>query len=176
MRNLTSSHRPAHGLTIALAAAALVLACGTLTTSAAQDAGGGEQAPQSEIERFCGNIADAARDRRYALQTKQLEDLRAEVDQRIAALEAKRAEYEDWLQRREKFMQKARESVVDIYSRMRPDAAAAQLSVLRADLAAALLIKLDARKAGVILNEMDPKAAAALTSIMADAARPKDPS
>ena len=37
-------------------------------------------------------------------------------------------------------------------------------------------MKLDARKASVILNEMDGKAAAALTGVIADAARRVDPS
>ena len=58
----------------------------------------------SEIERFCGNIADAARDRRYVLQAKELEKLQAEIDQRMQALEAKRAEYEVWMTKREAFL------------------------------------------------------------------------
>ena len=55
----------------------------------------------TEIERFCSNIADAARDRRYALQAKELATLQQEVDKRIKLLEEKRAEYESWLKRRE---------------------------------------------------------------------------
>ena len=42
----------------------------------------------TEVERFCSNIADAARDRRYALQTKELQALQQEIDKRIKALEA----------------------------------------------------------------------------------------
>ena len=37
-----------------------------------------EKAPdQSEIQRFCSNIADAARDRRYSLQAQELKQLQA---------------------------------------------------------------------------------------------------
>ena len=129
----------------------------------------------TEIERFCSNIADAARDRRYALQTQELLALQQEVDKRIKTLEEKRGEYEDWLKRREEFLAMAEAGVVKIYAGMRPDAAAERLAELDATLAAAILMKLDARKAGVILNEMERKAAAMLTGIMASAARRTDP-
>lgn len=135
-----------------------------------------EAASESDVERFCSNIADAARDRRYTLQAAELKQLQDEVDKRIAALEAKRAEYESWLKRREIFLARAEDGVVKIYTDMKPDAAAEQLAVVNADLAAAILMKLEPRKAGVILNEMDTKAAAKLTGIMASAARRVDPS
>ncbi len=129
----------------------------------------------TEIERFCSNIADAARDRRYALQAQELVSLQKEVDSRIKALEEKRAEYESWMKRREEFLALAEDGVVKIYGGMRPDAAAERLAELDAVLAAGILMKLDARKAGVILNEMQPKVAATLTGIMANAARRSDP-
>lgn len=132
-------------------------------------------AEPSEIERFCSNIADAARDRRYALQAQELETLQKDVDKRIKLLEEKRAEYEDWLKRRNDFLSKAEDNVVDIYSAMKPDAAAERLAELDAALAAGILMKLEARKAGVILNEMERKAAAALTVIMVSATRKEDP-
>lgn len=130
----------------------------------------------NDVERFCTNIADAARDQRYALQAEELRNLQAEIDARITALEEKRAEYEEWLRRRETFLAKAQDNVVDIYGRMRPDAAAERLTELGPELAAGILMKLDARRAGIIMNEMETKAAAGVTSIMASAARPKDPS
>ncbi len=129
----------------------------------------------SEIEKFCTGIADAARDRRYTLQAMELKKLQEDVDKRIAALEAKRKEYQDWMDRREKFLEQAQDNVVKIYASMKPDAAAERLAVLNIELAAGILMKLEARKAGVILNEMNSKAAAALTGIMASAARREDP-
>jgi flagellar motility protein MotE (MotC chaperone) len=130
----------------------------------------------TEIERFCSNIADAARDRRYTLQAKELAILQQEVDKRIKLLEEKRAEYESWLKRRDDFLARAEDGVVKIYAGMRPDAAAERLAELDVTLAAGILMKIDARKAGVILNEMERKAAATLTGIMASTARKTDPS
>jgi flagellar motility protein MotE (MotC chaperone) len=129
----------------------------------------------SEIEKFCTGIADAARDRRYVLQAMELKKLQEDVDKRIAALEAKRLEYEEWMARREKFLAMAQENVVKIYGSMKPDAAAERLAELNVQLAAGILMKLETRKAGVILNEMNSKAAATLTSIMVHAARRSDP-
>jgi flagellar motility protein MotE (MotC chaperone) len=129
----------------------------------------------TEVERFCSNIADAARDRRYVLQTEELQALQQEVDKRIKLLEEKRAEYESWLKRREDFLARAEDGVVKIYSGMRPDAAAERLAEMDATLAAGILMKLEARKAGVILNEMERKAAAMLTGVMATASRRNDP-
>jgi flagellar motility protein MotE (MotC chaperone) len=130
----------------------------------------------TEIERFCSNISDAARDRRYALQTQELETLRKDIDERVKLLEEKRAEYEAWLKRRDDFLAKVQDNVAKIYATMKPDAAAERLAAVNEEVAAGILMKLDSRKAGVILNEMDRKAAAELTRIMASAARKEDPS
>lgn len=157
-------------------AAALVAAGATLNGSSALSqavASGGQIT--DEIREFCTNIADAAKDRRYALQLKELEALKKDIDTRVAQLEAKRAEYEEWLRRREAFMTSAEQGVVDIYSKMKPDAAAERLADVEPMLAAAILMKLNTRQAGIILNEMNRKAAAELTGIMAAASRPQDP-
>ncbi len=130
---------------------------------------------ESEVQRFCSNIADAARDRRYSLQAAELKELQSEVDRRIATLEQKRTEYEEWLKRREVFLARAEDSLVKIYAGMKPDAAAERLAGINIELAAAILMKLDSRKASVILNEMDTKAAAALTGVIGSAARRVDP-
>lgn len=128
-----------------------------------------------EVREFCANVIDAARDRRYAVQMQELEALRKEIDDRVAALEAKRAEYEEWLRKRDQVIERAEDSVVGIYSRMKPDAAAARLEKLDASLAAAIILKLNHRQAGIILNEMDARAAARLTGIIADVAKTEDP-
>jgi flagellar motility protein MotE (MotC chaperone) len=131
---------------------------------------------QSEIERFCSNITDKARELRHQLQVRELETLQEDVNQRIALLEEKRQEYEDWVARREAFIAKAEQSLVEIYARMRPDAAAERMAAINPELAASILMKLDPRQAGVVLNEMESGAAARLTSIIAAAARRTDPS
>jgi flagellar motility protein MotE (MotC chaperone) len=129
-----------------------------------------------EVQRFCSNIVDAARDRRYALQAEELKKLQADIDERVKALEAKRLEYEEWLKRRDDFLAKAEDNVVKIYAKMKPDAAAERLAQVKVELAAGILMKLDVRQASTILNEMDAKAAATITGIMASAARKVDPS
>jgi len=157
------------------AVVAVMLAVGPGATQV-RDPSSIAEKPDDEIQRFCGNIADEARDRRYSLQAAELQQLQKDVDERIRRLEEKRAEYEGWVTRRETFMQQAQANVVQIYTRMRPEAAAGQLTQLRTEMAASILMKLDPRVASVILNEMDMKAAATLTSIMVMAARPEDPS
>lgn len=129
-----------------------------------------------EIREFCSNIADAAKDRRYALQVQELEKLKKDIDVRVEKLEAKRAEYEKWLKRRDDFLARAEDNVVEIYSKMKPDAAAERLASVDPVLAAGILMKLDPREAGVILNEMKTKPAAELTGVMAAVANPRDPS
>jgi flagellar motility protein MotE (MotC chaperone) len=117
--------------------------------------------------QYCRSIANPAADARYARQVDALTALGKDIDARIAALEKKRAEYEEWVARRQDFLSKADESVVAIYSQMRPDAASQQIAIMDAEAAAAILSKLSPRTASAILNEMDPTTAAHLTNVMA---------
>ncbi len=149
----------------------------------AQNAVGQQQplgsATEAEIRQFCTGIADAARDQRYLLQKQELDQLQADVDSRIAILEERRAEYEDWLTRRNEFMQQAEGQLVEIYRKMAPDAAAPQLEETNVMLAAAIIMKLPPRQSSLILTEMSPAKAAQVASIMSSAGNPntsKDPS
>lgn len=136
-------------------------------------------ASADEIREFCTNIADAARDQRYLLQKQELENLQKDVDERIKTLEARRAEYEDWLTRRNAFLKQAEGGLVEIYRKMKPDAAAAQLAELNPQIASAIVMKLPPRQSSTILGEMPADKAALLTRIIAVAGDPntsKDPS
>ncbi|MCR6501043.1 MotE family protein [Shinella sp. CPCC 101442] len=136
-------------------------------------------ASADEIRAFCTNIADAARDQRYLLQKQELETLQKDVDERIKVLEARRAEYEDWLNRRNAFLKQAEGGLVEIYRKMKPDAAAAQLAELNPQIASAIVMKLPPRQSSTILGEMPADKAALLTRIIAVAGDPntsKDPS
>ncbi|MBV2144334.1 MotE family protein [Falsochrobactrum sp. TDYN1] len=124
-----------------------------------------------EIRAFCGNIDDQAADARYSLQAKQLADLKIEVEKRMQALEEKRKEYEIWLKRRDEFVSKAQDSLVDIISKMKPDAAAAQMTLIGDEAAAALILKLNPRVSSVILNEMPPENAAKLARVIVGSQR-----
>jgi flagellar motility protein MotE (MotC chaperone) len=128
-------------------------------------------AVDGNAQDYCTNIADAAADARFARQAAALVALEKEIDERIAQLEARQAEFKEWLAKRENFMRKADESVVAIFTQMRPDAAAQQMAVMGDGAAAAILAKLNPRIASAILNEMDPAKAAQLTNTMAGLAR-----
>jgi flagellar basal body L-ring protein FlgH len=97
---------------------------------------------REEIKAFCANIADAARDQRYLLQKEELRNSRRQVDERIAVLETRKSEYEDWLKKRNEFLKQAEAGLTDIYKKMKPDAAAAQLELLDPNLASAIIMKL----------------------------------
>jgi flagellar motility protein MotE (MotC chaperone) len=137
------------------------------------------QTSENEVSQFCNNIANAARDRRYALQKQDLDKLQTEINDRIAVMEKRKAEYEDWLGRRDAFMKQAENGLVDIFKTMKPDTAAPQLEEMQTGLAAAIIMRLPSRQSGLILSEMTAKKAAAVASIIASAADPntsKDPS
>jgi flagellar motility protein MotE (MotC chaperone) len=125
------------------------------------------QPAQTEAQQYCVNITGAAVDARYAWQAKKLAELEAQIKSRIAELEAKQAEYKDWIDRREALAKKAEENLVGIYAHMRPEVAATQLAALDDDMAAAVLGQLNPRIASAILNEFQPEQAARLANVMA---------
>jgi flagellar motility protein MotE (MotC chaperone) len=120
---------------------------------------------------YCASVADAAADARIAWQKAKLAEIEREIAKRIAALEAKTAEYKSWLQRRDEFLKRANTALVQIYTQMEPDAAALQLVSMDEETAAALLTKLDPQNASAILNEMQADKAARLTATISGAAR-----
>lgn len=134
---------------------------------------------EEEIRQFCTNIAEPARDRRYLLQKQELEKLQADVDARIAVLENRRVEYEDWLKRRNDFLKQAEAGLIEIYKTMKPDAAGPQLQEIDVEIAAAIIMKLPPRQSGLILSEMNPDKAAMVAAIITSASdknTSKDPS
>ena len=126
-------------------------------------------ASQDEISRFCGNIDSQAADARFELQSQQLQQLRAQIDERIKVLEEKRQDYENWLNKRNEFLAKAQDSLVNIISKMRPDAAAAQLALVDDFAAASRILKLSPRVSSAIMNELPPEKSANLTKVLVSA-------
>jgi flagellar motility protein MotE (MotC chaperone) len=164
------SHRIAAALAVAtLSAAALLGVAGASAAEAkkAADAQPARRDPQTDAQRYCDNVGAAAADARLAWQTKQLRDLEGQIKQRIADLAAKQADYQKWVEHREALLKKAEDSLVGIYSHMRPEAAAAQISAMDDETAAAVLTELNARTASAILNEMDAARAARLANALA---------
>jgi flagellar motility protein MotE (MotC chaperone) len=129
-----------------------------------------ELAPEgggSVVQQYCSNVRDAAADARFAWQMEALREVEKQVEERIAALDARQAEFEDWLRRREELALRAKETLVAVYANMRPDAAAEQLAILEDDEAAAVLTNLVPRTASAIMTEMQPERAARLAIAMA---------
>jgi len=120
---------------------------------------------------YCVNIASAAADARFAWQKKAIADMEQQIAKRLAQLEEKTAELQKWVARRDEFSSKASETVLRIYQRMRPDAAARQLTALDEETAAAVLTKLEPRVASLILNDMDPGRAARLAATISNAGK-----
>jgi flagellar motility protein MotE (MotC chaperone) len=128
----------------------------------------------NEVALFCSNVADPAVDARLAWQLKELEKTENQLRERIAEVEAKRAEYEKWMALRDDFLKKAEASVVEIYSRMKPDAAATQIAGMADETAAAVLAKLSPRSSSAIFNEMDTARAAHLADLLGGMRRVDD--
>ena len=122
-----------------------------------------------EVRMFCANNASTADAARIAWQASKLEEVEARLQEKIAELEAKRAEFQEWLRKRDEAMKMARQSVVEIYSKMDPEAAASELVQMDDAMAAAVLSKLNPRTASAILDQMDPARAAHLTDEMVGA-------
>lgn len=128
--------------------------------------------PDSDLaQRYCVNIADEAAEARIAWEKAKLAEAEQQIDKRIAALDAKTAEYRTWLERREKFSRKVTQELVQIYAKMEPDAAAMQLVSMDEEAAASILAKLDPRNSSAILNEMQPAKGARLAATLVGAAR-----
>ncbi|WP_027556640.1 MotE family protein [Bradyrhizobium sp. Cp5.3] len=130
--------------------------------------------PDNEVALFCSNVADPAVDARLAWQLKELEKAENLLRERIAEVEAKRAEYEQWMALRDEFLKKAEANVVEIYSRMKPEAAATQIAGMADETAAAVLAKLGPRNSSAIFNEMDSARAAHLADLLGGMRRVDD--
>ncbi|WP_375312952.1 MotE family protein [Bradyrhizobium sp. A5] len=128
----------------------------------------------SDAALFCSNVADPAVDARLAWQLKELEKAETLLRERIAEVEAKRAEYEKWMALRDDFLKKAEAQVVEIYSRMKPDAAATQIAGMADETAAAVLAKLSPRNSSAIFNEMETARAAHLADLLGGMRRVDD--
>jgi flagellar motility protein MotE (MotC chaperone) len=129
---------------------------------------------ENEIVKFCSNIVDPAIDARLAWQLKELDKAETRLRDRIAEVEAKRAEYEKWMALREEFLKKAEASVVEIYSRMRPESAATQIAGMTDEMAAAVLAKLSPKSSSAIFDEMDSARAAHLADLLGGMRRVDD--
>jgi len=122
-----------------------------------------------DTSRFCKNIDDSAAEAHFELRRRELETLRTQLDERIEILEQKRQEYEVWLKKRDDFLAKTQDSFVEIISKMKPDAASAQLALVDDMTVAGLMLKLKPATASKLMNELPAEKAANITHILSSA-------
>ena len=153
----------------AFIAAVLGLGAASAQAAAPAAAAPAAQAPPgpAEAQRFCQNVAAAAADARFALQTRKLNELEDGIAQRLAALESKEAEVKAVLDAHDAAKRQAEAALLAIYAKMTPDAAARQVAVLDDALAAAELRGLNARQSSAILDEIPSERAAKLVDAIA---------
>ena len=118
------------------------------------------------VENYCGAIANSAASARPAWQEQRITALQAELVAKIAEVDAKTAELRDWVGRREALLNKAGEDFVTIYSKMKPEAASAQMQEMDDETAAALLLKMKPAVASAVMNEMNAARAARLSDLL----------
>jgi flagellar motility protein MotE (MotC chaperone) len=138
----------------------VVVACGSAQAQA--------RAVPKEQQQFCTNIAASSETLRLERRRKELADLEAEVGKRLEALETRQNELRVLVDRLDAFERTASEALLGLYSRMKPDAAAAQIAELDEDLGAALVLQLKPKVSSAILGEMNSARAAALARKISD--------
>jgi flagellar motility protein MotE (MotC chaperone) len=148
-----------------LVAAALWLGAGM--TCGAQDNAKTKAATESEIARYCVNIAPSAAEARLSYQLATLTALDAKVKQALDELDKREQETRDWVLKRQELMKAASDDMVAVYTKMTAEAAAAQIDTMDDALGASLLSKLKPQAAAAILDEMDPEKASHLMALIA---------
>ncbi len=109
---------------------------------------------------YCSNNLASAAEARIASKRKALLELEERIEKKSAELSRLTADARDWVDRREKGRAMSRDSLVDAYSKMRPEAAAQQIGAMSDDVAVSIIMKLNARAASAIMNEMGADRAA----------------
>ena len=130
---------------------------------------------ESTAMEFCRNIAAPAAEARAAYLQEAIATLEKELTKRVELLEARIAEHKQWLARRQQLADQVSGALVQMFARMRPDAAAQQVAAMDEMTAAALLMKLEPRTASALLGEVAPAKAARLSGIIASVAELKLP-
>jgi flagellar motility protein MotE (MotC chaperone) len=128
-----------------------------------------DKTAEIEASRYCANVAPSIVEARIAWQTKRLNEIDAEVKQRLADLETAEASVKEWVAKREALLKAASDDVVAIYAKMEPENAATQISAMDDQTATAILGKLKPSAAGAILDEMEAERASKLAALLSGA-------
>ena len=130
-------------------------------------------AKAGDISRYCANVAPVAAEARIAWETRRLNELDAQIKQRVSELQKAEADTRDWVSKRDALLNSASDDVVSIYSKMDPEAAAAQIAAMDDSIAVSILHKLKVGAASAILDQMEAARAARLTSLILAVAAPE---
>jgi flagellar motility protein MotE (MotC chaperone) len=123
-------------------------------------------ASTSDAGSFCAALRDPAAEARFAWQANTLKGLEAKLADTLKKLEERKAELQLLTDQRAAEVKQAEARMTEIFSRMRPDAAALQLAAMDQAVAIAVLGKLPPRAASAVLNEMEASRAAQLAEVM----------
>lgn len=126
-------------------------------------------APEAPVTDYCTNFADKAAEARASWQAANLKKMQDDVTAKLAELDAKQAELQSWIDKRNAILKEAGKELVEIYAKMDPEAAALQLAKLDTVTAAAVLRQLSPRAASTILAAIEPQRAAVLAKAIASA-------
>ena len=124
---------------------------------------------REDYQKYCYNIADEARDARYARQKLLLQRMRRRLQDLMRRLEEKSAEYRRWVKAREDIRRRMTRSMIEAYAKMEPEVAAQQIAQMEYAVAVAILTGLEPKKASAILGEMEPRVAGRLVNVIVGA-------
>ncbi|MGI9514175.1 MAG: MotE family protein [Anderseniella sp.] len=120
---------------------------------------------------YCESFHDVASEARFGWQVSELKKLQDDVSKATDKLESERQELQQWVERRDRFVNRANERLTAIFQKMKPDVAAGHISALDDETASALLLKLKPRVISLIFNEMAAARAARLVSLVSGASK-----
>lgn len=123
---------------------------------------GGQSQTSADAEKYCASIGTNTTQAANLLREQQLRELETQIEQRIKELDAKRAQVQQLIDKSEAIFSKADQSLIDLYSKMKPDAAASQIAKLDDDIAVALLVHVKTKEMSAIMDEMEPERGAVL--------------
>jgi flagellar motility protein MotE (MotC chaperone) len=121
----------------------------------------------ADQQEYCSNIAASAESLRLERRRKELTELESQLTARLSTLEAKQNELRALLDRLDAFDKKSGETLIGLYSRMKPEVAAAQIAQLDDEIAASLIFGLKTKTSSAILGEMEAGRGAALAKKIA---------
>lgn len=138
------------------------------TLSVAQSQSSNQTPPLAQD--YCASFVKEAENARESRQKVELDALNATLDKKLAEINVKTAQLENWVSQREAIMAQATTSVLKIYDSMDPIVASQEIAKLDLVAASSILRKMKPKKASDILKEMPPTTAARIIAVISSEA------